>query len=264
MNICKKCGNQIDENLRFCPFCGENLEENQSDNAELLQENTVTHDNTANTDVIETANSKNEIDSFSEATNDTEVNKTSQKKKRKIKEKQKEITEKIKKNGKESAANFIIKRGISYLLTVLLSAGTVLWAQWNFEDGFVDYYKDAYTPVSQELAVINEFIEYAKSENNSPEDIVRVYNDNKLYDRTYAVMNFTVSYSSDNKDIMRYHSAFTDYMNEVLDLSTLLYVKNKYQKDNDTDIYVTETKLQLKYDIFKDIEDDIFLENNLK
>ena len=134
----------------------------------------------------------------------------------------------------------------------------------NREEGFVDYYKGAYTPVSQEMAVINEFIEYAKDESNSPEDIVRVYNENNLYDRTYAVMNFTVSYTSDSKDVMRYHSAFTDYMNEVLDLSTLLYVKNKYQKDNDTDIYVTETKLQLKYNIFKDIEDDIFLENGLK
>ena len=39
--FCKNCGNQVEENQKFCPFCGANLQEDAAQEAEPIQTETL-------------------------------------------------------------------------------------------------------------------------------------------------------------------------------------------------------------------------------
>ena len=167
----------------------------------------------------------------------------------------------VKDNGKTAVVNFFMRRLITWVLSAILSATLVLFAQHSFRENFEDYYYNTFESMSEEMGVVCEYILDAENIDfrNAPER----YKSGDMYKRARELYMKAAAYSSEEEEINRMHSRFVDVCEDMLRMVSLMSVAANEEQDIEVEFYEEFLVLEAKLMTFKDVSEEICRENDI-
>jgi len=179
---------------------------------------------------------------------------------------------KIAKNGKESVINFIIKKVITCLLTSIVSMFLVLFAQGEFKSDIKEYKEFCNDELGDKLIDVAMFID--DTINMEFDDIIQLYNDNDIYEKSKDLLRTAHDFQSDNAEINKVHNQLISCCEDLVDVSSMIVCTSAVEKQkavNDRDYssfaaqYLTKAMaFQAKMEVYKESRNELLKKYDLK
>jgi len=159
------------------------------------------------------------------------------------------------KDGKNAVIGFIIRRVVSLVLSALLGAGIVFFAQFTLRDDFEDYYYDELKYMMTDFMAVYEYVHRAQ---DMDFDELRVYyEEHHIHEKAKDLLKKATAYSSDVEEINMVHTQYVDACNALIDLSSLVYVSSTMEEDLSVQFAAEMKSLTVKIEIFNETTDKL-------